>query len=81
MTKVNWYPVVVDDYGKIKKGEKPGVEMDYLYVTLDNGSVEKARYFDDADGFGDGYPHVQFEHIVAWAYIEFPEPYQPRWRR
>lgn len=78
MNKVKWYPVVVDEYGKIKKGEKPGVESLFVYVTLDNNSVEKAKYMNDTDGFGDGRPYEQFKKIIAWAYIEFPEPYKRR---
>lgn len=77
MTKVKWYPVVVDDYGKIKKGEKPGVESEDVYVTYSDKVVGTMNYVDDSDGFGDGYPHTYLEEIIAWAYVEMPEPYRP----
>lgn len=71
MTHVDWNPVVVNSYGKIKKGKKP-FEMADVFVTILDGSVEVDTYIDDDIGFSNDYLK-----IIAWAYVDKPEPYDP----
>ena len=76
MTHVDWNPVTVSKYGKIIKGKRPYEGAD-VYVTRSNGDISVSTYMDDADGFGDGYPHYDLALIVAWAHVIMPEPYRP----
>lgn len=76
MTHVNWHPVEVNEYGKIIKGRRP-FEMTSVFITYRGDEVDTQTYIDDTDGFGNGCPNPYLKTIIAWAYADMPEPYQP----
>ena len=76
MTHVDWHPVKVNERGKIIRGDKPP-EMTTVFVTFEYNEVDTQTYIDDTDGFGNGCPNPYLKTIIAWAYADMPEPYQP----
>lgn len=74
---VEWNPVTVDCYGKIVEGEKPDGMCLPVFVTWSDGSTEVIDYNTDDDGFGDRNEKRDYlKSIIAWAYIELPNPYK-----
>ena len=76
MTHIEWHPVKVNERGKIIRGDKPP-EMTTVFVTFEYNEVDTQTYIDDTDGFGNGCPNPYLKTIIAWAYADMPEPYQP----
>ena len=82
MTHVDWHPVTVNDSGEIIEGDIPE-ETGKKWVTINDGTgitFSTLGVFDEIDGINS---RVQFfrpcrpYEITAWAYLEYPEPYQP----
>lgn len=84
MTHVDWHPVKVNQNSEIVSGDWPE-EDGFVWVTLKEldypPSVERV-YFSDGMSAGD-YVDWSFwgvddgRMIIAWAYCEEPEPYNP----